>query len=64
MTIQVSADADEPTQCTASWQTAKFKNGHVTITTPIYEVICHHFGIRLDTATGVRNLMILASVIP
>jgi len=35
MIEQGSAVADKPTQGAASWQTAKFKNDYVTITTPI-----------------------------
>jgi len=44
-----SSVADEPTRRTASWQTAKFYNSHVTVTTPILLVICHPVA-RIDIA--------------
>jgi len=44
-----SAVADEPARRAASRQTAKFKNSHVTMTTPLLWVICHPVA-RIDTA--------------
>ena len=43
-----SAVADKPARRTASWLTAKFKNGHVTITTP-FCWWCHPLA-RIDVA--------------
>jgi len=48
--IQVSAVADKPVQCAASWQMAKSKNGHATTTmyvillvTPDVAYMCNTF---------------------
>jgi len=44
MVTSSSAIADEPARRAASRQTANFYNSHVTVTTPIYGVICRPFG--------------------
>ena len=44
-----SAVADKPSRHAASRQTAKFQNSHVTITTSLLWVICHHVA-RIDIA--------------
>ena len=44
-----SAVTDKPARRAASRQTAKLKNSHMTITTPILLVICHSV-VRIDIA--------------